>query len=116
MNDLIRPTLYEAYHEILPVQEPAPGAARIVADIVGPVCESGDFLAKDRSIAPVKAGDLVAVASAGAYGAVQAGTYNSRPLVPEVLVRDDRFFAVRPRQSIEAMIALDRLPPWLAGA
>ena len=83
MNDLVRPTLYDAHHDILPVQAPAPHAARMIrADVVGPVCESGDYLALDRDIAEVAAGDLVAVMSAGAYGAVQAGTYNSRLLVP----------------------------------
>ena len=88
MNDLVRPTLYDAHHDILPVQAPAPHAARMIrADVVGPVCESGDYLALDRDIAEVAAGDLIAVMSAGAYGAVQAGTYNSRLLVPEVLVR-----------------------------
>jgi diaminopimelate decarboxylase len=112
MNDLIRPTLYEAWHDIRPVVE-ATKPARIVADVVGPVCESGDYLAKDRALPPLKAGDLIAVASAGAYGAVQSGTYNSRPLIAEVMVKDDAFFAVRPRQTIEELIALDRLPPWL---
>ncbi|RIX99998.1 diaminopimelate decarboxylase [Aureimonas flava] len=113
MNDLIRPTLYEAWHEIRPVVEPAGDADFVTADVVGPVCESGDFLAKDRSLPPAEAGDLLAVASAGAYGAVQSGTYNSRPLVPEVLVRDDAYAVVRPRPPIEDLIALDRLPPWL---
>ena len=88
MNDLVRPTLYDAHHDILPVRAPAPHAARMIrADVVGPVCESGDYLALDRDIAEVAAGDLIAVMSAGAYGAVQAGTYNSRLLVPEVLVK-----------------------------
>jgi diaminopimelate decarboxylase len=113
MNDLIRPTLYEAHHEIVPVEEPAAGAPRIVADVVGPVCESGDFLALDRSMVAPKPGDLVAVMSAGAYGATQAGTYNSRALVPEVLVRKSEWALVRPRLGIEQLIALDRLPPWL---
>lgn len=112
MNDLIRPTLYDAWHDILPLAEPGDGRA-IVADIVGPVCESGDFMAQDRTIAPLLAGDRVAIASAGAYGAVQAGTYNTRALVPEVLVRGGDFFTVRPRVEVEALIALDRLPPWL---
>ncbi|MEF2070184.1 diaminopimelate decarboxylase [Consotaella aegiceratis] len=115
MNDLIRPTLYEAWHDIRPVTEPASDEV-VIADVVGPVCESGDFMAKDRSLSPVKAGDLVYVASAGAYGAVQSGTYNSRPLVAEVLVKDDQFCAVRPRQTVEDLISLDRLPPWLHGA
>ncbi|KQT53959.1 MULTISPECIES: diaminopimelate decarboxylase [unclassified Aureimonas] len=114
MNDLIRPTLYEAWHEVIPVAEPQAGEAHIVADIVGPVCESGDYMAKDREIPAMQAGDLVVFGTAGAYGAVQAGTYNTRPLVPEVLVNGDAFFAVRPRQTVEELIALDRLPPWLA--
>ncbi len=113
MNDLIRPTLYEAHHEILPVHEPAPGARRILADVVGPVCESGDFLALDRELPEPKAGDLIALMSAGAYGAVQAGTYNSRALVPEVLVREGEWMLVRPRMEVETLIGLDRLPPWL---
>ena len=113
MNDLVRPTLYEAYHDIKPVREQAPGAPRIVADVVGPVCESGDFLALDRSLPEPQPGDLLAVMTAGAYGAVQAGTYNSRPLVPEVLVRAGEWAVVRPRVTAEQLIALDRLPPWL---
>jgi diaminopimelate decarboxylase len=113
MNDLVRPTLYEAHHDIRPVGEPAPGASRTVADVVGPVCESGDFLALDRDLVEPKAGDLLAVMSAGAYGAVQAGTYNSRPLVPEVLVRDNEWALVRPRLEVDQLISLDRLPPWL---
>ncbi|MFD2236683.1 diaminopimelate decarboxylase [Aureimonas populi] len=112
MNDLIRPTLYEAWHDIRPVAEAA-GGERVVVDVVGPVCESGDFMARDRPLPPLKAGDLVAIASAGAYGAVQSGTYNSRPLVAEVMVKDDAFFPVRPRQTLEELIALDRLPPWM---
>ncbi|MEH6721242.1 MAG: diaminopimelate decarboxylase [Aurantimonas endophytica] len=112
MNDLVRPTLYDAWHDIHPVIE-QPDGARMVADVVGPVCESGDFFARDRDLPKVKAGDLVYLSSAGAYGAVQSGTYNSRPLIAEVLVRDDEFFAVRPRQTIDELIALDRLPPWL---
>lgn len=113
MNDLIRPTLYDAHHEIWPVREPRADAPRQRADVVGPVCESGDFLALDRDLAVLQPGDLVAVMSAGAYGAVQAGTYNTRPLVPEVLVRDDQWAVVRPRMEVEQLIALDRLPPWL---
>jgi diaminopimelate decarboxylase len=113
MNDLIRPTLYEAHHEIRPVREPAVGARRITADVVGPVCESGDYLALDRSLVEPRPGDLLAVMTAGAYGATQSGTYNSRPLVPEVLVRKDEYAVVRPRLGAEDLIALDRLPPWL---
>jgi diaminopimelate decarboxylase len=113
MNDLIRPTLYEAHHDIRPVKEPAVGAPRIVADVVGPVCESGDFLALDRSLVRPEPGDILAVMTAGAYGAVEAGTYNTRPLVPEVLVRSGEWALVRPRVTAEELIALDRLPPWL---
>jgi diaminopimelate decarboxylase len=114
MNDLIRPTLYDAYHEIVPVRA-APGNAQpVVADVVGPVCESGDFLAHERRLPPLKAGDLLAVMTAGAYGAVLASTYNTRPLVPEVLVRGKDASVVRERLGTDALIALDRLPPWLA--
>jgi diaminopimelate decarboxylase len=113
MNDLVRPTLYEAHHEVWPVAEPASRAPRLRADVVGPVCESGDFLALDRELAEPKSGDLLAVMSAGAYGAVQAGTYNSRLLVPEVLVRGDQYAVVRPRPSYAELIGLDKLPPWL---
>jgi diaminopimelate decarboxylase len=113
MNDLIRPTLYEAHHDIRPVAEPKPGARRIVADVVGPVCESGDFLALERDMPEPKPGDLIAVMSAGAYGAVQAGTYNTRALVPEVLVRGGEWALVRPRLDADQLIGLDRLPPWL---
>jgi len=113
MNDLIRPTLYDAHHDIRPVREPVVGAPRITADVVGPVCESGDFLALDRSLVEPRAGDLLAVMTAGAYGATQSGTYNSRPLIPEVLVRQGEWALVRPRVTAEELIALDRLPPWL---
>ena len=112
MNDLIRPTLYEAHHDIRPVREPSVQARRIVADVVGPVCESGDFLALDRDMAEPHPGDLLAVMTAGAYGAVQAGTYNTRALVPEVLVREGEWALVRPRLDVSELIALDRLPPW----
>ena len=113
MNDLIRPTLYEAYHAILPVAEPGRDARRIVADVVGPVCESGDFLGKDRDLPEPEPGALMAVMTAGAYGAVQAGTYNTRPLVPEVLVNGAEWALIRPRVEAKALIALDRLPDWL---
>lgn len=113
MNDLIRPTLYEAYHEILPVVQPAAGAPMIVADVVGPVCETGDYLALDRSLPLPKPGDLIAVMTAGAYGAVQAGTYNTRALIPEVLVNGEQYAVVRPRVEIEDLIAMDRKAPWL---
>ncbi len=113
MNDLIRPTLYDAFHALRPVDEPTADAPRLVADVVGPVCESGDYFAKGREMPEPKPGDLIAVMSAGAYGAVQAGTYNTRPLVPEVLVRGSEAAVVRPRQEVEALIALDRMPGWL---
>jgi len=113
MNDLIRPTLYDAYHEIWPVKEPGAGAARIRADVVGPVCESGDFIALDRDLVEPGRGDLLAVMSTGAYGAVQAGTYNTRALVPEVLVKDNEWALVRPRLEVDQLIALDRMPAWL---
>jgi diaminopimelate decarboxylase len=113
MNDLIRPTLYDAYHAIWPVIEPADNTRRIVADVVGPVCESGDFLAHDRNQVEPTPGALLAVMTAGAYGAVQAGTYNTRALVPEVLVNGAQWAVVRPRLDADALIALDRLPEWL---
>jgi diaminopimelate decarboxylase len=113
MNDLIRPTLYEAHHEIRPVREPKPQDRRFVADVVGPVCESGDFLALERELPEPQAGDLLAVMTAGAYGAVQAGTYNTRALVPEVLVQEGQWALIRPRLDADQLIALDRMPPWL---
>ena len=114
MNDLIRPTLYEAHHEIRPHREAEPDAPRLIADVVGPVCESGDYLALQRDMPAPAPGDLLAVLTAGAYGAVQAGTYNTRRLVPEVLVDGARFAVIRPRPSYEELIGLDKLPPWLA--
>lgn len=115
MNDLIRPTLYEAEHDVLPLIEPEPGAGTIRADIVGPVCETGDYLALDRKIADVAEGDRLVVMTAGAYGAVMSSTYNTRPLVAEVLVEGDRWHAVRPRQRVEELIGMDSVPGWLAG-
>ncbi len=115
MNDLIRPTLYEAYHEIRPVALSDAGTPLIKADVVGPVCETGDYLALDREMALPKPGDLLAVGSAGAYGAVQAGTYNSRLLVPEVLVKGGDFHVIRPRGTYEELIGLDSIPAWLEG-
>src|SRR5579863_9379726 len=113
MNDLIRPTLYEAHHDILPVRASPQGVAEITADVVGPVCESGDYLALGRELPEPAAGDLLAIMTAGAYGAVQSSTYNTRPLVPEVLVKGDRYAVVRPRVEVDALIALDRSAPWL---
>jgi diaminopimelate decarboxylase len=113
MNDLIRPTLYEAHHDILPIREVPEATPTIVADVVGPVCESGDYLALGRTMAQPAAGDLMAIMTAGAYGAVQSGTYNTRPLVPEVLVKGDQYAVVRPRVEVDALIAMDKPAPWL---
>ena len=114
MNDLIRPTLYDAHHEIRPLREPSRHDARLRADVVGPICESGDYLALDREMPELRAGDRIAILSAGAYGAVQAGTYNSRLLIPEVMVKGDAFAVIRPRPSYAELIGLDKIPPWLA--
>ncbi|MES0000347.1 diaminopimelate decarboxylase [Mesorhizobium sp. M0051] len=114
MNDLIRPTLYDAFHDIRPVVQPPADAPRMMADVVGPVCETGDYIGLDRDLPRLKAGDLIAVFTAGAYGAVQAGTYNTRLLVPEVLVDSDRFHVVRPRLTYDDLIGLDSVPDWLA--
>ncbi len=113
MNDLIRPSMYGAHHDIIPVLEPTPGQAHATYDIVGPVCESGDTFAKSRDMAPLAAGDLVAFRSAGAYGAVMASEYNSRPLIPEVLVSGDQFEVIRARPTYEEMINRDTIPSWL---
>ena len=115
MNDLIRPTLYDAWHDLTPVKEAEPDAVREAADVVGPICETGDYLARERLLPPLRQGDLVAIMTAGAYGAVQSGTYNSRPLVPEVLVKGRRSAIVRERQSFEELIGLDRIAPWQDG-
>ncbi|MTH96451.1 diaminopimelate decarboxylase [Roseibium sp. RKSG952] len=116
MNDLIRPTLYEAYHEIRPVDVVDPDAEQVLCDVVGPVCETGDYLAKGRTLPKPAAGDLLAVYSAGAYGAVQSCTYNSRLLVPEVLVNGSEYAVIRPRPSYDDLIGLDRIPDWLKKA
>jgi diaminopimelate decarboxylase len=113
MNDLIRPAMYEAWHDIVPVIEPAPGAEPVKYDIVGPICESGDTFAKAREMPKLAADDLVAFRSAGAYGAVMSSEYNSRPLIPEVLVNGDQFAVIRARPTYEEMIARDTLPEWL---
>ncbi|WP_299673993.1 diaminopimelate decarboxylase [uncultured Roseobacter sp.] len=113
MNDLIRPAMYEAYHDIIPVVEPAPGAEPATFDIVGPVCETGDTFARGRQMPAVAAGDLVAFRSAGAYGAVMSSEYNSRPLIPEVLVNEDQFAVIRRRPTFDEMIKRDTIPEWL---
>ncbi|ARP63328.1 diaminopimelate decarboxylase [Mesorhizobium sp. WSM1497] len=114
MNDLIRPTLYDAFHDIRPVVQPPADTPRMMVDVVGPVCETGDYIGLDRDLPMLKAGDMIAVSTAGAYGAVQAGTYNTRLLVPEVLVDGDRFHVVRPRLTYDDLIGLDSMPDWLA--
>ena len=113
MNDLIRPAMYDAHHDILPVRERAPGTEPAPVDVVGPVCETGDTFARGVPLPRLDDGELVAFRSAGAYGAVMASEYNSRPLVPEVLVAGDRFDVIRPRPTIEEMLARDRIPDWL---
>ncbi len=117
MNDLIRPTLYSAYHEIIPVDEQTEDDKQVKVDVVGPVCETGDTFGKDRDLPDdLKAGDLVAVMSAGAYGAVMSSTYNTRALTPEVLVKGNNFAIVRPRQEIDDLINMDQVPSWLSNA
>jgi diaminopimelate decarboxylase len=113
MNDLIRPTLYDAHHDIRPIRQADRNAAKMVADVVGGVCETGDYLALDRELPPLAADDLVAIMTAGAYGAVQASTYNTRPLLPEILVKGGDWAVVRERQTYDALIGMDRLAPWL---
>lgn len=113
MNDLIRPTLYGAYHEIIPASEPAENAEMIEADIVGPICETGDVFAKAKSIARPQSGDLLVIRTAGAYGAVLSSTYNTRPLVGEVMVDGDRFHVIRPPFGVEEQISRESMPPWL---
>ena len=114
MTALVPPARYEAYHEIWPVQQAGPGVKKRIYDVVGPICETGDTFATGRTLAEVKNGDLIAFKTAGAYGAVMSGTYNSRRLIPEVLVLGDKWAVVRPRQTFEELIGLDRVPDWLA--
>ena len=113
MNDLVRPAMYKAEHRIIPVRAPAAGAALTPADVVGPVCETTDTFTRDRALPPLAAGELVAFMTAGAYGAVMSSTYNTRPLVPEVLVDGARFAVIRERPSHDALLALDTIPDWL---
>lgn len=113
MNDLVRPAMYAAHHDIEPLVEVAPGTPMLPVDIVGPICESGDTFARQRALPPLQAGDRIAFRSAGAYGAVMASEYNSRPLVPEVLVSGDHFAVIRPRPSYDEMIGRDTIPDWL---
>jgi diaminopimelate decarboxylase len=113
MNDLIRPALYESFHEIVPVREPVPGGQRIAYDVVGPVCETSDLFAAGRSLPQLKSGDLVAILTAGAYGATMSSAYNARPPAPEVLVKGDEWGIVRARQDHDDLIAQDHFPSWL---
>lgn len=113
MNDLVRPSMYGAHHDILPLDEPAPGTSPLPYDVVGPVCETGDTFARQRPLPPMQAGDLVAFRSAGAYGAVMASEYNTRPLIPEVLVKGDQFAVIRTRPTYDEMIKRDSIPSWL---
>ncbi|MCE8421942.1 diaminopimelate decarboxylase, partial [Rhodovulum sulfidophilum] len=113
MNDLVRPSMYGAHHDIVPLAEAAPGTESQPYDVVGPVCETGDTFAKARALPPMAEGDLVAFRSAGAYGAVMASEYNSRPLVPEVLVRGDHFAVIRARPTFDEMLGRDSIPEWL---
>ena len=113
MNDLVRPAMYDAHHDIIPLAEPAAGSATQPFDVVGPVCETGDTFAKGRELPLVAEGDLVAFRSAGAYGAVMSNEYNTRPLVPEVLVRDDHFAVIRARPSYDEILKRDIIPEWL---
>jgi len=116
MNDLVRPAMYGAHHDILPVIEPEAGTEQHPYDIVGPVCESGDTFTKNRAMPPVEAGALVAFRSAGAYGAVMASEYNTRPLIPEVLVHEHQFAVIRPRPTFDEIINRDTIPEWLEGS
>jgi len=113
MNDLIRPAMYEAHHDIIPVTEPVAGADQSPVDIVGPVCESGDTFAKQRNLPHMTDGDLIAFRSAGAYGAVMSSEYNSRPLIPEVMVMGDQFAVIRARPTFDEMLNRDKIPEWL---
>jgi len=113
MNDLLRPALYDAYHEIEPVMAPGRNYNEVTYDVVGPICESGDTFTKSRDLPEMKAGDLLVMHSAGAYGAAQASQYNTRPLVPEVLVKGDKFEIIRERPAIEEILRSERLPSWL---
>ena len=110
----MRPALYDAWHAIEPVAEPAPGAATVETDVAGPVCESADVLGRSRPLPPLAAGDLLALRDVGAYGSVMASTYNSRPLAAEVMVRGDAVASIRPRQDYDALLARDLVPSWLA--
>jgi diaminopimelate decarboxylase len=116
MNDLIRPALYDAWHDIVPVRLPEADASLSPADVVGPVCETGDTFAVDRELPPFTEGDLLAFTAAGAYGAVMSTTYNSRLLVPEVLVAGQRFAVIRARPSYDALLSLDTIPQWLSAS
>jgi len=112
MNDLLRPTLYEAHHDIWPILE-AKNHLKMKADIVGPICETGDYMAQARLLAKVEQNDLIAIMNAGAYGAVMASNYNSRGLIAEILIYNDRFDIIRERQNIDELIGVDKIPNWI---
>jgi len=112
MNDLVRPAMYDAFHDIRPVSAPRPGANLLTYDVVGPICETGDTFCRERALPPLGAGDLVAFMTAGAYGAAMSSEYNSRLLAPEVLVKGDRYAVVRPRPTYDDMLGRERGAPW----
>jgi diaminopimelate decarboxylase len=114
MNDLMRPALYDAYHGIIPLKQPTDSAEFALVDVVGPVCETGDTFARQRSLPPLHAGDFLAIQSAGAYGSSMASTYNTRPLAPEVLVSGAKFSVVRARPSYEDILEIERFADWQA--
>ena len=113
MNDLVRPAMYDAFHDVVPVAQPSPETLRERYDVVGPICETSDLFAADRDMPRLKDGDLVAILTAGAYGAVMSSAYNARPPAPEVLVKGGEWAIVRPRMDDDALVATDRIPPWL---
>ena len=113
MNDLVRPAIYDAFHDVVPVEQPTPDGPRERYDVVGPICETSDLFAADRDMPRLKDGDLVAILTAGAYGAVMSSAYNARPPAPEVLVKGGEWAIVRPRMDDDALVATDRIPPWL---
>lgn len=115
MNDLVRPAMYDAHHDIVPVKEPVPGTQRQVYDVVGPVCETADLFAGARDLPRAEGNDLIAILTAGAYGSVMSSAYNARPPAPEVLVRGQDWYEVRPRLTLDELVSLDRIPGWLEG-
>ena len=113
MNDLIRPTLYDGHHDIVPVQQFDQDTKPYLCDVVGPICESGDYLAQNRMLPKLEENDLLAVKSVGAYGAAMSSTYNSRPLIPEILINGDSISVIRRRQTVQENMGLETIPKWL---